>query len=160
MRQVQTQHCSVSQTQSRPTPCLTFVFCSTLVPACSNSSATWYWPSWQAAWNGVHPSCKRTKNTDQCTLIVNLLSDDVVRLIATYFNILSKLVCCSRYIHRNPQILIMKHGNTINLDCGLMLNSIRAPFLTLWSNRSSLFSLQHQSSSSKYTFLFITCCMC
>ena len=58
-------HCSVSQTQSWPTPHLTSVSWSTLAPACSRSSATWSWPSWQAAWSGVHPSCKRINNTDQ-----------------------------------------------------------------------------------------------
>ena len=35
---------------------LTSVSISKLAPACSSNSATWTWPSWQAAWNGVHPS--------------------------------------------------------------------------------------------------------
>ena len=35
---------------------LTSVSISKLAPACKSNSATWTWPSWQAAWNGVHPS--------------------------------------------------------------------------------------------------------
>ena len=35
---------------------LTSVSISKLAPACSSNSVIWTWPSWQAAWNGVHPS--------------------------------------------------------------------------------------------------------
>ena len=55
-------HCSLSQTQPWPTPHLTFASSSTLAPACSSSSATWQWPSWQATWSGVHPPCGRMNN--------------------------------------------------------------------------------------------------
>ena len=66
-------HCWVWQ--SWPTLHLTFVSCSTLAPACSSSSATWEWPSWQATWSAANPSCERVNDNDQCTFIVNMFSD-------------------------------------------------------------------------------------
>ena len=60
-------HHSVSQTQSWPTPHLTSVSSSTLAPACSSSSATWAWPSRQATWSAVDPSCEIKITTSSVT---------------------------------------------------------------------------------------------
>ena len=50
---------------------LTFVSCSTLAPACINSSPTWAWPSWQATCKEANPSCE---GGQQYTFIVNRFS--------------------------------------------------------------------------------------